>query len=171
MDSSLSSVPPLCPRPRPLIMGTFRPPAATMGAMTSEVLSPTPPVECLSTFRPARSEKSSTRPECSMASVSAAISGPAHTAKHDRHQPGRHLVIGNVAAGVRGNELFDFFAGKFARVSLAADQVNGAHALGGSIRSCHGEAPEAPWSSSRWVISAGQRSLHGRTIVPMPRLT
>jgi len=37
-------------QPRPLIMGTASPPAATMGAKIREVLSPTPPVECLSTF-------------------------------------------------------------------------------------------------------------------------
>ena len=64
-----------------------------------------------------------------MASVSAAISGAGHPAQHDGHQPGRHLIIGNVAAGICGNELLDFFAGEFARVSLAADQINGAHAV------------------------------------------
>ncbi len=53
---------------------TKAPAAATTGAITSEVLSPTPPVECLSTFAPGMSEKSSTSPECSMASVSAAAS-------------------------------------------------------------------------------------------------
>jgi hypothetical protein len=50
------------------------PPAAAKGASTSEVLSPTPPVECLSTLREGRSEKSSTSPECNMVSVSAAVS-------------------------------------------------------------------------------------------------
>ena len=50
MDSSLSSVPPVCPSPRPLIIGTATPSDATSGASTSETLSPTPPVECLSTL-------------------------------------------------------------------------------------------------------------------------
>ncbi len=68
-------MPPVCPSPRPLIIGTFTPPAATMGAITSEGLSPTPPVECLPTFRPGMPEKSSTVPELSIASVNAAISG------------------------------------------------------------------------------------------------
>ena len=37
-------------------------------------LSPTPPVECLSTLRPGRSERSRTSPECSMACVQPASS-------------------------------------------------------------------------------------------------
>jgi len=48
MDSSLSSVPPVCPSDRPEIMGTGTPAAATSGATRKEILSPTPPVECLS---------------------------------------------------------------------------------------------------------------------------
>src|SRR3954452_437921 len=48
MLSSLSSVPPVWPSPRPEIIGTAPPHAATSGASTSETLSPTPPVECLS---------------------------------------------------------------------------------------------------------------------------
>jgi len=63
------------PSPRPLIIGTLNPPAATIGARISEVLSPTPPVECLSTFLPGNSGNVTTSPECSIASVSAAISG------------------------------------------------------------------------------------------------
>ncbi len=46
--SSLSSVPPVCPSPRPLILATSTPQAASSGASTSVVESPTPPVECLS---------------------------------------------------------------------------------------------------------------------------
>ena len=51
MLSSLSKVPPVCPRPRPEIIGTFSPQAAKAGAKTIDTLSPTPPVECLSTTR------------------------------------------------------------------------------------------------------------------------
>ena len=50
--SSLSIVPPVCPRPLPLILATGIPRAATMGVSARDVLSPTPPVECLSTFTP-----------------------------------------------------------------------------------------------------------------------
>ncbi len=72
--SSLSRVPPVCPRPRPLTIGTGTPHAATSGASAIETLSPTPPVECLSTFTPGTLERSSTLPERSIASVSATVS-------------------------------------------------------------------------------------------------
>ena len=52
IDSSLSSVPPVWPSARPDIIGTGTPQAATSGARQIEILSPTPPVECLSTLRP-----------------------------------------------------------------------------------------------------------------------
>jgi hypothetical protein len=48
IDSSLSSVPPVMPRPRPETMGTATPQQAARGARMSETLSPMPPVECLS---------------------------------------------------------------------------------------------------------------------------
>ena len=51
IDSSLSRVPPVWPSARPDIIGTGAPHAAASGARTSEVLSPTPPVLCLSTGR------------------------------------------------------------------------------------------------------------------------
>ena len=49
MDSNLSSVPPVWPSPRPESCGTAAPHAATKGASGKVILSPTPPVECLST--------------------------------------------------------------------------------------------------------------------------
>ena len=52
IDSSLSSVPPVCPSPRPDIIGTYAPHAAASGASTIDSLSPTPPVLCLSTGTP-----------------------------------------------------------------------------------------------------------------------
>ncbi len=74
-------MPPEKPRPRPLIFATGTPQAATSGATTSVVLSPTPPVECLSTTRPNR-ERSSRSPERTIDAVSAAVSVasiPRHT--------------------------------------------------------------------------------------------
>ena len=68
--SSLSMVPPVCPRPRPLILATGIPQAATMGVNAREVLSPTPPVLCLSTLRPWMDDRSSISPLCAMAMVS-----------------------------------------------------------------------------------------------------
>ena len=49
IDSSLSRVPPVWPRPRPDILGMTTPQAATTGASTIETLSPTPPVLCFPT--------------------------------------------------------------------------------------------------------------------------
>ena len=73
MLSSLSSVPPVCPSPRPEIIGTCAPQAATMGASIRLTLSPTPPLECLSSTGPCRSAASqrSTSPESRMAQVRA----------------------------------------------------------------------------------------------------
>ena len=74
MDSSLSIVPPVCPKPLPLIFATFTPSEATSGATTRLVLSPTPPVECLSTLMPLIAEKSRRCPESRTANVSATVS-------------------------------------------------------------------------------------------------
>ena len=60
MDSNLSIVPPVCPKPLPLILATLTPNEATKGASTIVVLSPTPPVECLSAMF--SSPKSNTSP-------------------------------------------------------------------------------------------------------------
>ena len=69
MDSNLSSVPPVWPKPRPLSFAKVAPQAATIGPKTKDVLSPTPPVLCLSTFTPFKLERSSVSPECSIKSV------------------------------------------------------------------------------------------------------
>src|SRR5919112_2605507 len=70
IDASLSRVPPVWPRPRPAIIGTKPPQAATAGARTRLTASPTPPVECLSRTGPGRSQASRV-PERVMARVSA----------------------------------------------------------------------------------------------------
>jgi hypothetical protein len=72
--SILSSVPPVWPRPRPEIIGFQTPMQASIGARRSEVQSPRPPVECLSTTRPGRSQRI-TSPESRMESVRATRSG------------------------------------------------------------------------------------------------
>ena len=73
--SSLSSVPPVCPSPRPLIFPKGTPHAATIGPTASVVLSPTPPVECLSTTRrPSAVPRSIVSPLATIASVSAKVS-------------------------------------------------------------------------------------------------
>ena len=82
MDSSLSSVPPVWPSPRPDIIGTATPQLATIGASSSETLSPTPPVECLSTTGMASPSNRSRSPESIIASVSAASSAGSSPRKY-----------------------------------------------------------------------------------------
>ena len=62
IDSSLSIVPPVKPSPLPDIFATGRPSDATIGIRINVILSPTPPVECLSITIP-NSDKSNTSPE------------------------------------------------------------------------------------------------------------
>ena len=69
IDSSLSSVPPVDPSPRPESCGTATPQAATNGARGKVILSPTPPVECLSAVGRDSPEKSSRSPVAIMAAV------------------------------------------------------------------------------------------------------
>ena len=63
IDSSLSIVPPVCPRPLPLILATLTLQDATIGATIKVVLSPTPPVECLSTTLSPSGDKSKISPD------------------------------------------------------------------------------------------------------------
>ena len=100
IDSSLSSVPPVCPSPRPLIFPNGTPQAATIGATAIEVLSPTPPVECLSTtFRPSAPARSIVSPLRIIASVSASVSAARQAAEVDGHAERGQLVVGDLAVG------------------------------------------------------------------------
>ena len=67
-------VPPVNPSPRPLILATGTPQAATRGATTKVVLSPTPPVLCLSTFTPGMEDRSTISPDWAIHQVSWAVS-------------------------------------------------------------------------------------------------
>ena len=86
IDSSLSSVPPVCPSPRPLIFANGTPQAATTGPRAIEVLSPTPPVECLSTTFLPRAARSIVSPLATMASVSACVSAGVRPSKYTAMQ-------------------------------------------------------------------------------------
>ena len=72
--SSLSRVPPVWPSPRPDIFATFSPVAATIGQSTRLVLSPTPPVECLSALMPRIRLRSMVLPERIIAMVRSRVS-------------------------------------------------------------------------------------------------
>ena len=70
----MSSVPPVWPRPRPDILAILTPQLATMGSSASEVLSPTPPVECLSALTPLIELRSIVSPLRTMAMVRSEVS-------------------------------------------------------------------------------------------------
>src|SRR5690349_15979333 len=53
---------------------------------------------------------------------------PSHTAQQDRHQPGRHLIVGKLSFGIAANDELDFFARELVSVTLLADEVDDAHA-------------------------------------------
>ena len=128
IDSSLSSVPPVCPSPRPLIFPNGTPQAATIGPTAIDVLSPTPPVECLSTtFRPSAAPRSSVSPERIIASVSANVSAAGQALEVDGHAPRGHLVVGHLVARVREDELGELVGGELLAVALPLDQVGRAH--------------------------------------------
>ena len=74
MVSSLSSVPPVWPSPRPDSCGTAAPHAATSGVSGRVILSPTPPVECLSTVGRGIPDRSRRSPEAIIAAVQREIS-------------------------------------------------------------------------------------------------
>jgi hypothetical protein len=74
IDSSLSSVPPVCPRPRPDSCGTATPSDAMSGTSGSVILSPTPPVECLSMAGRPSPEKLRRSPLAIIAAVRSRIS-------------------------------------------------------------------------------------------------
>ena len=80
-------MPPVWPSPRPLIFPNGTPHAATIGPTASDVLSPTPPVECLSTtLRPSAAPRSIVSPLRTIASVSANVSAVRQPAEVDGHQ-------------------------------------------------------------------------------------
>src|SRR5581483_1980406 len=116
-DSSLSRVPPVCPRPRPLIFPNGTPQAATIGPTASDVLSPTPPVECLSTTRrPSAPLRSIVSPRETHALTDALVRsgetidlsgalGRREAAEVDGHAERSELVVGDVATAVAEDEL------------------------------------------------------------------
>ena len=125
IDSSLSSVPPVWPSPRPLILANGTPHAATIGPITIDALSPTPPVECLSTtFRPS-ADRSITSPLRTIASVSAWVSAAVSPRKYDGHAERGHLVVRHVVPRVGEHEGGELLGGELLAVPLAPDQLGG----------------------------------------------
>ena len=65
----MSAVPPVKPSPLPDIFATGIPSDAIIGIRIIVILSPTPPLECLSTMQSDISLKSNVSPELAIASV------------------------------------------------------------------------------------------------------
>ncbi len=98
-----------------------------MGAEIRLVLSPTPPVECLSTFTPGIEDRSTIEPEFIMASVIALTSRSVMPEKIHGHRKSRHLVIGDFAASVAIHKVSKFLWGKLLSIPLAMNQVDSTH--------------------------------------------
>ena len=129
MASSLSSVPPVCPSPRPAACGTAPPHAITTGTSGMVILSPTPPVECLSTnasglprrvgatqiaeVHPLARTHHRGRPARDLASR--------HPPQEDRHQQRRHLLVGHPPVGVPVDHPVDGRIRKHTPVALGPD--------------------------------------------------
>ena len=124
-DSSLSSVPPVKPRPRPESLATATPSAATSGTTISESLSPTPPVLCLSTTgRPTRAEvEHAAGGRHQVGQVGKLLAVQAVAA--DGHQPGRDLIVGHVAAHVAADQRPPARRGRGARPSACGPEAQG----------------------------------------------
>ena len=140
IDSSLSSVPPVWPRPRPDSCGTATPHAATSGASGSVILSPTPPVECLSAVGRDSPEKSIRSPRGDHRGGPAGDLAPVHAVEQDRHRQRRHLLVGDDAARVGVDHPVDLGVGQLAAVALGADDVDGVVRLA-PVRRGHAVAP------------------------------
>ena len=78
-------MPPVWPSPRPDSCGTATPQAATSGASGSVILSPTPPVECLSAVGRPSEERSLRSPESIIACV--------HTASSSGDMPRKKIAM------------------------------------------------------------------------------
>ena len=160
MASSLSSVPPVWPRPRPAACGTAPPQAMTTGTSGMVILSPTPPVECLSHGRATRPRSPSARRR-PPSPPSSGRSRRGHAAQENRHQQCRHLLVGDPAVGVGVDDPVDRRVGQPAAVALGPDhrgRVESEAAHGFRARSSGPKASGSRSPSGRgppgWSISS-----------------
>ena len=118
------------PRPRPLIFPNGTPQAATIGPTASDVLSPTPPVECLSTtLRPSAALRSIVSPLADHRVGQHVRLARRQAAEEDGHAERRHLVVGHLAARVAEDQLGQLVVGQLLAVALALDQLGRADHL------------------------------------------
>ena len=142
------------PRPRPEIIGTAPPQAATIGASSRLTLSPTPPVECLSSAGPGRpaSDQSSTSPESLIAPVSAIRSAgviPRSTIAMASAPTCASLTVPSAMPFTRKSSWSSL---ELAAVALDADQVGHVHqspSLSTKRTSSGARSSAARWASRR----------------------
>ena len=127
IDSSLSSVPPVWPSPRPDIIGTTTPSDAMSGARTMDTLSPTPPVECLSMRGFPRSAEIERLAAAQHRFGERERLVAVEPAEEARHQERGHLIVRHVAGGVRVGERAELARVDPPPVPLPLDQPKREH--------------------------------------------
>ena len=118
-----------------------------MGQSTSDTLSPTPPVECLSTVGRPTADRSRRSPLSIMAAVHVASSSSAIPRNRMAMSNADGLLVGDLAGGVGVEEPADGVVGDAAAVALGPDDVDGVH--DGSVRPSICVSSKAPGSTSR----------------------
>ena len=130
MASSLSSVPPVCPSPRP---GHLRHHDAARGHQRREhdrhlVADPAGAVLADLHARNRRQIDARARAHHRVGEPGGLLG--AHAADHNRHQQRRRLIVLPRAVRQPGHEAVDGLSGKRLAVSFGANDVNGSHQLG-----------------------------------------
>ncbi len=161
----------MCPRPAARQLRHRRPSEASNGTSTRETLSPTPPVECLSTVGRDSPERSMTSPERHHGAGEAARFPERHAVEVHGHQPGCDLFVGDGARHVSVDKPADFVARQLTTVALGPDQVHGVETGGG--RAGHSSTPARfrcarcrstePWpgAATSSVVVEGTRAATG----------
>ena len=94
---------------------------------------------------------------------------PRHAVQHHRHQPRRHLIVGNIAVRVGVHQAFDLGPRQLDAIPLFADHIDGAERLRHGGRSAHWRrnpsgrssvmcacfGPVAPWKK---MVASGPNS-------------
>ena len=103
-------------------------------------------------------------PEAIIAAVQRAISAAVHAVEQDRHGERGHLLVGDLAAGVRVDDPVDLLVAEFAAVPLGADDGDGVHGHGVPSGRSSGPLPgigrsggAAGRHSARWSGPEGLR--------------
>ena len=126
IDSSLSRVPPVWPRPRPESWGTATPQAATSGASGRVILSPDAAGRVLVGGRARQRGEVHPLPRRDHRVGPAGDLAQVHAVEQDRHGERRHLLVGDVATGVGVDHPVDLAVGQLGlAVALGADDLDG----------------------------------------------